>query len=82
MSTAKEIFERCAILAPCLKEDRTKVLWNAVGLRPDRKGGPRVEAERISLPLARNDSLFAHYVRVNAEKEQQRLTIIHAYGMG
>jgi len=82
MSTAKGIFERCSALAPCLKEDETKILRHTVGLRPDRTGGPRVEAERISLPLTRSGSLLAPYVSENAEEEQQELTIIHAYGMG
>lgn len=83
MSTAKGILERCCALAPCLKEDGTKILWHAVGLRPERKGGPRVEAERISLPLADSGDLLARYgVSKDAEEEQQELTIIHAYGMG
>ncbi|KAJ8593248.1 FAD dependent oxidoreductase [Rhizopogon salebrosus TDB-379] len=82
MSTAKGIFGRCSALAPCLKEDETKILRHTVGLRPDRKGGPRVEAERISLPLTRSGGSLAPYVSRNAEEEPQELTIIHAYGMG
>ncbi|OAX44934.1 nucleotide-binding domain-containing protein [Rhizopogon vinicolor AM-OR11-026] len=86
MSTAKKIFERCSTLAPCLKGDETKILWHTVGLRPDRKGGPRVEAERISLPLPRSGGLLAPYknenITISAAEEQRGLTIIHAYGMG
>lgn len=80
MSTAKGIFERCSTLAPCLKDEGTKILMHNVGLRPDRKGGPRVEAERISLPLVRSDGL-APNVGEDAE-QQQNITVIHAYGMG
>lgn len=84
MSTAKGIFERCSALAPCLKEEGTKVLRHTVGLRPDRKGGPRVEAERISLPLTRSGGLLAPHMskNINTNEEQRELTIIHAYGMG
>ncbi|KAG0697447.1 hypothetical protein DFH29DRAFT_1022113 [Suillus ampliporus] len=81
MSAAKGIFERCSVLEPCLKEEGTKILRHNVGLRPERKGGPRVEAEHISLPLKRSDGL-APYVSEDVDEEQQNLTIIHAYGMG
>jgi len=81
MSAAKGIFERCSTLAPCLKDEGTKILSHNVCLRPERKGGPRVELERITLPLMRSDGL-AVYVSENAEEEQQELSVIHAYGMG
>ncbi|KAG1787789.1 uncharacterized protein HD556DRAFT_1277194 [Suillus plorans] len=80
MSAAKGIFERCSVMAPCLKEEGTKILMHTVALRPDRKGGPRVEAERISLPLVRSDGL-APNVGEDAG-QQQDITVIHAYGMG
>ncbi|KAG2360390.1 hypothetical protein BDR07DRAFT_1412627 [Suillus spraguei] len=80
MSLAKGIFERCSTVAPCLKDEGTKILMHNVGFRPDRKGGPRVEAERISLPLIRSDGLTP-YLGENAEKEQN-ITVVHAYGMG
>ncbi|KAG2155505.1 hypothetical protein DEU56DRAFT_906697 [Suillus clintonianus] len=80
MSVAKGIFERCSALEPCLKE-KTKILRHTVGLRPDREGGPRVEVERISLPLRRSDGLVP-YVTEHAEEEQQEIPVIHAYGMG
>ncbi|KAG0697457.1 hypothetical protein DFH29DRAFT_1082347 [Suillus ampliporus] len=81
MSVAKGIFDRCSVLAPCLKEEETKILRHNAGLRPDRKGGPRVEVEHISLPLKRSDGL-APYLSENQDEEQQNLTVIHAYGMG
>ncbi|KAG2751538.1 FAD dependent oxidoreductase [Suillus brevipes Sb2] len=80
MSVAKGIFERCSVLAPCLKDEGTKIIMHNVGLRPDRKGGPRVEAERISLPLVRSDGLTPN---MGDDAEEQRdVTVIHAYGMG
>ncbi|KAG1895129.1 uncharacterized protein F5891DRAFT_960556 [Suillus fuscotomentosus] len=80
MSAARGIFERCSVIAPCLKEEGTKILMHTVALRPDRKGGPRVEAERISLPLVRSDGLAPN---PSGDAEQpQDITVIHAYGMG
>ncbi|KAG1842431.1 FAD dependent oxidoreductase [Suillus tomentosus] len=80
MSVAKGIFERCSVIAPCLKEEGTKILMHTVALRPDRKGGPRVEAERISLPLVRSDGLAPNLGEDAGQ--QQDITVIHAYGMG
>ncbi|KAG2148173.1 uncharacterized protein EDB93DRAFT_1280349 [Suillus bovinus] len=80
MSAAKGIFERCSVIAPCLKDEGTKILMHTVGLRPDRKGGPRVEAERISLPLIQSDGLAPN--SGEDAGQQQDLTVIHAYGMG
>jgi D-amino-acid oxidase len=80
MSAAKGIFERCSTIAPCLKDEGTKILLHNVGLRPDRKGGPRVEVERISLPLVRSDGLTP---TLGEDGEQQQdITVVHAYGMG
>ncbi|KAG1840371.1 hypothetical protein DFJ58DRAFT_858305 [Suillus subalutaceus] len=81
MSAAKGIFERCSTIAPCLKDEGTKILMHNVGLRPDRKGGPRVEAERISLPLVRSGGLVPN-PSPGEDAEQQHITVIHAYGMG
>ncbi|KAG1837249.1 hypothetical protein C8R48DRAFT_782755 [Suillus tomentosus] len=80
MSVAKGIFERCSVIAPCLKEEGTKILMHTVALRPDRKGGPHVEAERISLPLVRSDGLAPNLGEDAGQ--QQDITVIHAYGMG
>jgi len=47
MPTARGILERCTALAPELANDETRVLAHNVGLRPARKGGPRVETEWV-----------------------------------
>ncbi|KAJ9157712.1 putative D-amino acid oxidase [Pleurostoma richardsiae] len=45
---AEDIKKRCCALAPELgKPEDLKVIYHAVGLRPSRKGGPRVEPETI-----------------------------------
>ncbi|TPX16006.1 uncharacterized protein E0L32_000340 [Thyridium curvatum] len=45
---AEDIKRRCCALAPELgKPEDLKVIYHAVGLRPSRKGGPRVERELI-----------------------------------
>ncbi|KAI8158650.1 hypothetical protein K4K49_004766 [Colletotrichum sp. SAR 10_70] len=44
---AKKIMERCCALAPELgRPEDLKVIKHGVGLRPNRKGGPRIEAEK------------------------------------
>ncbi|KAF6818837.1 d-amino acid [Colletotrichum musicola] len=44
---AKTIMERCCALAPELgRPEDLKVIKHGVGLRPNRKGGPRIEAEQ------------------------------------
>lgn len=44
---AKTIMERCCALAPELgRPEDLKVIKHGVGLRPNRKGGPRIEAEK------------------------------------
>ncbi|KAK2000684.1 FAD dependent oxidoreductase [Colletotrichum falcatum] len=44
---AKTILERCCALAPELgRPEDLKIIKHGVGLRPNRKGGPRLEAER------------------------------------
>ncbi|TFY59351.1 hypothetical protein EVJ58_g5838 [Rhodofomes roseus] len=78
VATAKGILERCAALAPQLKDAETRILRHNVGLRPARKGGPRVEAAWTDvplkselLPLPESDG------RVNG-----RVLLVHAYGFG
>lgn len=45
----KQILERCCALAPELgKPEDLKIIKHGVGLRPGRKGGPRIEAEKTS----------------------------------
>ncbi|VUC38187.1 unnamed protein product [Clonostachys rosea] len=46
MDFAQDIMRRCCALAPELgKPEDLKVIKHGVGLRPGRKGGPRIEAE-------------------------------------
>jgi hypothetical protein len=78
MGIAKGIFDRCAAVAPCLKSADTRILKHNVGLRPAREGGPRVEVERIALPLQSTRDL----VPWNANGEQGSIVIVHAYGFG
>jgi len=79
MEIAKGIFDRCAALAPCLRSAETRILKHRVGLRPAREGGPRVEVERIALPLQSTHGL----VPWNAnDSEQGSMLIVHAYGFG
>lgn len=79
--TARDIFERCAALEPALLPSRgTTILSHNVGLRPARKGGPRVEVEDVELPLVNE--------LVPVEGESPRMTrkrtckVIHCYGFG
>ncbi|KAH9913357.1 uncharacterized protein B0H18DRAFT_1049147 [Fomitopsis serialis] len=76
--TAKGIFERCAALAPQLKDAETRVLRHNVGLRPARKGGPRVEAAWTDVPL-KSELLPLRESDVGAEG---RVLLVHAYGFG
>ncbi|HTJ39684.1 MAG TPA: FAD-dependent oxidoreductase [Dactylosporangium sp.] len=46
--TTEAILRRCAELVPELEGARP--LWEAAGLRPARRGGPRVEADAVALP--------------------------------
>lgn len=76
--TAQGIFERCAALDPGLSLSRgTEVLSHNVGLRPARRGGPRVEVENMQLPLE-NDLIPVHH----SPRTKRVLKIIHAYGFG
>lgn len=50
---ASKILERCFKLDPSISHDGTikgiQVIRHNVGLRPSRRGGPRVESQRIVL---------------------------------
>ncbi|KXH30523.1 FAD dependent oxidoreductase [Colletotrichum simmondsii] len=51
----KTILQRCCALAPELgKPEDLKIIKHGVGLRPNRKGGPRIEAEK------RDEGLVVH----------------------
>lgn len=76
--TAAGIFERCAKIVPALKEDpRVKILAHGVGLRPARKGGPRVEAEWVETgsPIGKGEMS----VHIDAA-EKRKMLVVHAYG--
>ena len=47
MALAQTIMQRCCALCPELgKPEDLQVISHNVGLRPSRKGGPRIEVER------------------------------------
>ena len=78
VETAKGIFERCATLAPQLKDKETRILRHNVGLRPARKGGPRVEAAWTDVPL--KSELLP--LPASGENVHGRVLLVHAYGFG
>jgi len=84
MEVAKGIFNRCAALAPCLKSAETRILKHNVGLRPAREGGPRVEVERITLPLQTTHCLTPWHEgdAVTHSNEQGSMLVVHSYGFG
>lgn len=75
--TARSIWARCLQLAPALRDPATRILGHNVGLRPARRGGARVEAQRIALPL---ESEFLPKPEEGAERYE--FLVIHAYGFG
>ncbi|KAL8283777.1 hypothetical protein RQP46_005209 [Phenoliferia psychrophenolica] len=78
---AQKILERCLALVPAIssngKIDGINVLRHNVGLRPARDGGPRLEAEQVSLPI--RSTLSTTSLRSSASR---KATVIHAYGIG
>ena len=78
-ATARAIFARCTSLAPQLKDKETRVLRHNVGLRPARKGGPRVEAAWADMPL---HSELLPLPEGEEAGQRGRLLIVHAYGFG
>jgi len=74
---AQKIWDSAVQLMPRLKTDETKVICHNVGLRPAREGGPRIELESVSFPVARS---FMH--GSTKGKEDFRLPVLHAYGFG
>jgi len=74
-SVSREIFARNAEVIPELNSPETKILSHRAGLRPARRGGPRVEAEWVDLPLK------GHLVPERSSVER-KLLCIHAYGLG
>jgi len=78
LDTARAIYERCTALVPELKvESGAKIISHNVGLRPGRRGGPRVELETVQLPL--EDMLVPDY---GLPRPHRELKVVHAYGLG
>ncbi|PCH34190.1 FAD dependent oxidoreductase [Wolfiporia cocos MD-104 SS10] len=75
-ATARGILARCAALAPVLASKETQVLGHNVGLRPARKGGPRVEVEWVDTPLQ------SELLPVPESSAAGRVMVVHAYGFG
>ena len=76
-NTARSIWYRASQLAPALKDPETKILAHNVGLRPARRGGPRIDAQRYRLPLE------SEFLSASAENtETYSFLVIHAYGFG
>ncbi|KAG2155504.1 hypothetical protein DEU56DRAFT_311446 [Suillus clintonianus] len=83
MQIARGIFDRCAALAPCLKSAEFRILKHNVGLRPGREEGPRVELERIVLPLERTHGLVPwNESPANDRDHEESMLVVHAYGFG
>ncbi|KAI0094450.1 FAD dependent oxidoreductase [Irpex rosettiformis] len=75
--TGKGIWQRASEIEPALKDERTRIISHNVGLRPARKGGPRIEAEWFKLPL-QTDLL----TKPRGSQTPQDLLVVHAYGFG
>ncbi|GAA5982585.1 hypothetical protein JCM11641_002591 [Rhodosporidiobolus odoratus] len=78
---SERILQQCFKLDPSISQDGTlagiEVLRHNVGLRPSRRGGPRLEAERLSLPVASTLAPSA-----SKAVERRGVSVIHAYGFG
>ncbi|BGP13373.1 D-amino acid oxidase [Rhodosporidiobolus nylandii] len=81
-ATSEKIIKRCFALDPSISQDGTlkgvAVLRHNVGLRPSRKGGPRLEAERVVLPVRSRLALGA----AKQQAQRREVTVVHAYGFG
>ncbi|KAM5535827.1 hypothetical protein V8D89_010445 [Ganoderma adspersum] len=77
---AQGILDRCAKLVPAIKDKDTKILKHNVGLRPARKGGPRVEAEWLEIPCK------TEWITTGEDSASAAATgkvlVVHAYGFG
>ena len=78
---AEGILARCAALAPALLDPATRVLAHNVGLRPARRGGPRIEAGRVGVPMPAREWL-ASDVDAGAKCAEGEVLLVHAYGFG
>lgn len=88
-ATISRILKHCLRLDPSISTDGTlegiEILRHNVGLRPARRGGPRVELERVSLPPQRGESLLALGTATGTSRGGEQTTrrpvpVVHAYG--
>lgn len=90
---AKRILTRCLQLDPRISRtgdvSGIEVLRHNVGLRPSRTGGPRVDAERVTLPtyslnpFSRTAAASVDHSSPAASSASRRTgTIVNAYGVG
>ena len=79
---ARGILARCAALQPAVAAPETRVLGHNVGLRPARKGGPRVEAAPLRVPLPAGAQWLAGDVDPGARCAEGEVLVVHAYGFG
>ncbi|TFK87596.1 nucleotide-binding domain-containing protein [Polyporus arcularius HHB13444] len=77
---ARGILERCTALAPAVADKETRILKHNVGLRPARRGGPRVEAEWVDLP--RKTEWLTHEEHASENDTKGTVLVVHAYGFG
>lgn len=83
--TINRILQHCLRLDPSISTDGTlegiEIVRHNVGLRPARRGGPRVEVERIAFPLERGKSkLSLGTARADSSKPRREVPVVHAYG--
>lgn len=80
---AEKILERCLALDPSISSDGTtkgiKVLRHNVGLRPGRRGGPRLEPETVSISIDGGSLNPAFFSAQGGSKRTG--TVVHAYGL-
>lgn len=83
--TINRILQHCLRLDPSISTDGTlegiEILRHNVGLRPARRGGPRVEVERVAFPLERGKSKLAlGTAHASSSKQRREVPVVHAYG--
>ncbi|KAI0720082.1 nucleotide-binding domain-containing protein [Cerioporus squamosus] len=77
---ARGILERCTALAPAIADKETRILRHNVGLRPARRGGPRVEAEWVD--ATRKTEWLTHEEHASETGTKGTVLVVHAYGFG
>ncbi|KAH9849253.1 FAD dependent oxidoreductase [Lenzites betulinus] len=80
---ARGILARCAALCPAIADPATRVLRHNVGLRPARRGGPRVETEALDLPW-KTEWLTegVEEAETGSAGEAGTVLVVHTYGFG